>query len=282
MIRLKIVLARRKSGFLSQIKEDRMKLDDVAISRIISSNFLDEFQQAMDIDVAIAGAGPAGMTAAYYLARAGLRAAVFERSLRPGGGMPGGGMMFNTIVVQESARGILDEFGIRSREWQEGYYTADSIEASSAICLKAVQAGAKIFNLISVEDVMIREENRVSGLVLNWSAVDMAGLHVDPLSIRAKAVIDATGHASEVCHIVVDKLGGKLDTVGGGVVGEKSMWAEVAESRIVENTREVYPGLIVAGMAANAVCGTPRMGPIFGGMLLSGKRAAQLAEQILC
>ena len=258
-----------------------MKLDDVAISRIISSNFLDEFQQAMDIDVAIAGAGPAGMTAAYYLARAGLRAAVFERSLRPGGGMPGGGMMFNTIVVQESARGILDEFGIRSREWQEGYYTADSIEASSAICLKAVQAGAKIFNLISVEDVMIREENRVSGLVLNWSAVDLAGLHVDPLSIRAKAVIDATGHASEVCHIVVDKLGGKLDTVGGGVMGEKPMWAEVAESRIVENTREVYPGLIVTGMAANAVCGTPRMGPIFGGMLLSGKRAAQLAEQIL-
>ncbi|GAH69977.1 unnamed protein product, partial [marine sediment metagenome] len=51
------------------------------------------------------------------------------------------------------------------------------------------------------------------------------------------------------------------------------MWAEVAEKKIVENTKEVYPGLIVAGMAANAVCGTHRMGPIFGGMLLSGKRA---------
>ncbi len=258
-----------------------MQLDDVTISRIIIKNFMEEFQRATDVEVAIGGAGPAGMTAAYYLARAGVQTVIFERSLRPGGGMPGGGMMFNTIVVQEEAKGILDEFGIRTREWEKGYYTADSVEASSAICLKAVQAGAKIFNLISIEDVMIRENNRVSGLVLNWSAVGLAGLHVDPLSIRSKLVIDATGHASEICHIVVKKLGGRLNTDGGGVMGEKPMWAEVAEKKIMENTKEVYPGLIVAGMSANAVCGTPRMGPIFGGMLLSGKRAAELAIERL-
>ncbi|MDD5590552.1 MAG: sulfide-dependent adenosine diphosphate thiazole synthase [Dehalococcoidales bacterium] len=258
-----------------------MQLDDVTISRIIIKNFMEEFQRATDVEVAIGGAGPAGMTAAYYLARAGVQTVIFERSLRPGGGMPGGGMMFNTIVVQEEAKGILDEFGIRTREWEKGYYTADSVEASSAICLKVVQAGAKIFNLISIEDVMIREDNRVSGLVLNWSAVGLAGLHVDPLSIRSKLVIDATGHASEICHIVVKKLGGRLNTDGGGVMGEKPMWAEVAEKKIMENTKEVYPGLIVAGMSANAVCGTPRMGPIFGGMLLSGKRAAELAMERL-
>jgi len=109
----------------------------------------------------------------------------------------------------------------------------------------------------------------------------LAGLHVDPLTMRAKMVIDATGHASEICHIVVNKLGGKLRTKGGGVSGEKPMWAEMGEREIIENTKEVYPGLIVAGMAANAVFGAPRMGPIFGGMLLSGKRAAMLATEIL-
>lgn len=258
-----------------------MQLDDVTISRAITESFMKDFQKAMDVEVAIGGTGPAGMTAAYYLAKEGIKTVIFERNLRPGGGMPGGGMMFNTIVVQEAAKAILDEFDVRTREYETGYYTADSVEASSAICLKAIQAGAKIFNLMSIEDVMIREDDRITGLVLNWSAVTLAKLHVDPLSIRSKVVIDATGHASEICHIVVNKLGGRLRTEGGGIMGERSMWAEVAERKIIENTREVYPGLIVAGMAANAVCGTPRMGPIFGGMLLSGKRAAAVAIEVL-
>jgi thiamine thiazole synthase len=256
-------------------------LDDITISKAITESFTKDFLKAMEVDVAIGGAGPAGMTAAYYLAKQGIQAVIFERSLRPGGGMPGGGMMFNTIVVQEEAKEILDEFEIRTEEYEKGYYIADSVEASSGLCFKAIQAGAKIFNLMSIEDVMIRENDRITGLVLNWSAVMLAGLHVDPLSMRSRVVIDATGHASEICHIVVNKLGGKLRTEGGGVMGEKSMWAEVAESKIMENTKEIYPGLIVAGMAANAVCGTPRMGPIFGGMLLSGRRAAEVALEIL-
>mgnify|MGYP001057667462 CR=1 FL=1 len=59
------------------------------------------------------------------------------------------------------------------------------------------------------------------------------------------------------------------------------MWAEVGEKEIIDNTKEAYPGLIVAGMAANAVFGSPRMGAIFGGMLLSGKVAAGAALDIL-
>jgi len=44
----------------------------------------------------------------------------------------------------------------------------------------------------------------------------------------------------------------------------------------MQNTREVFPNLYVTGMAANAVFGGPRMGPIFGGMLLSGKKVAEI------
>ena len=258
-----------------------MQLDDTTISRAITETFMKEFLDYLEVDAAIVGAGPAGMTAAYYLAKKGIKTVVFERNLKIGGGMPGGGMMFNRIVVQEEGKKLLDEFDVRTEEYAEGYYHADSLEATSTICSRVIKAGAKIFNLISVEDVMIREGDRVTGLVLNWSATSIAGLHVDPLAMSSKVVIDATGHASEICHIVVNKIGAKLKTEDGTVTGEKSMWADVAEKEIMGNTREVYPGLIVAGMAANAVFGAPRMGPIFGGMLLSGKRAAEIALNIL-
>ncbi len=107
-------------------------------------------------------------------------------------------------------------------------------------------------------------------------------LHVDPLTIRSKCVIDATGHDAEVCNIVVRKMGRHLCTSTGGIDGEKPMWAEVAERGTVDCTREVCSGLFVAGMSANAVFGLPRMGPIFGGMLLSGERVAALVSAKLC
>ena len=195
--------------------------------------------------------------------------------------MWGGGMMFSRIVVQAEAKGILDEFGITAQEYQKGYYIADSVEAVSTLCSQTMKAGARIFNLITVEDVMIREDDRVTGLVLNWSAVGLANLHIDPLTIRSKLVIDATGHDAEVCQIVARKIGLKLRTPTGGVAGEKPMWAEVGEKELVNNTKEVYPGLLAAGMAVNAVFGLPRMGAIFGGMFLSGKKAAELAISLL-
>ncbi|MBM3153946.1 MAG: thiazole biosynthesis protein [Chloroflexi bacterium] len=247
-------------------------MDEVTISRAITESYVKELLDYMDVDVAIAGAGPSGLTAGYCLAKNKVKVAIFERKLSVGGGMWGGGMMFNKIVVQAEAKGILDELGISSRQYQKGYYVADAVETAATLCSRAMKAGVKIFNLLSVEDVMIRENGRITGLVLNWSAVSLANLHVDPLAIRAKAVIDATGHDADVCRVVARKSGAKLE-----VLGEKSMWAEVGEMEIVENTKEVCPGLLVAGMAANAVHGSPRMGAIFGGMLLSGKKAAELA-----
>ncbi len=256
-------------------------MDEVVISRAIIESYQRDLLEAMEVDVAIVGAGPAGMCAAYYIARENIKVAVFERKLSVGGGIWGGGMMFNKIVVQEEGKEVLDEFGVASAEYQEGYYVASAVEVASTLCSRAIKAGARIFNLVSVEDVVIREGDRVSGLVLNWSPVQMANLHIDPLAIRSRLVIDATGHDSEVCQLVTKKLGGELRTPSGKVTGEKSMWAEVAEKETLENTREVYPGLIVAGMSANAVFGSPRMGPIFGGMLLSGKKAAKLATELL-
>lgn len=256
-------------------------MDEVVISRAIVESYMKDFMGAMETDVAIAGAGPAGLVTAYYLSKEGIKVVVFERQLRVGGGMSGGGMMFNHIIVQEEGKRILDEFEVATREYRKGYYLADSLEAISTVCSRAIKAGAKIFNLISVEDVMIREGDRITGLVLNWSAVSWSKLHVDPLTVRCKVAVDATGHDAEVCSIVVKKIGPKLSTKTGEVMGEKCMWAERGEKEVLRNTREVYPGLVVAGMTANAVFGSPRMGAIFGGMLLSGEKAARVAKKSL-
>lgn len=255
-------------------------LDEKIITQAIIERYFQKLRENLSIDVAVVGGGPSGLVCSYFIAKEGFKVALFERKLSLGGGMWGGGMMFNEIVVQKEGRRILDEFEIRSQPYGEAYFTADSIEAVSSLCSKTVKSGVTIFNLISAEDVLLKQ-NRVAGLVLNWTAVEMANLHVDPLTVQSKFVVDASGHATEVVAILQKKNGVRLFTETGKIVGERSLWAEAAERDTMNNTREVYPGLYVTGMAANATFGSYRMGPIFGGMLLSGEKAASLIVEEL-
>ena len=251
-----------------------MILDEVIITKAIIDGYFKKLKSCLNLDVAIVGGGPAGLVAGSIIAENGYNVALFERKLSIGGGMWGGGMMFNEIVVQKEAKKILDDFQINYNEYVENYYTADSIECVAALILKAKRNGLKIFNCISIEDVVVRDD-KICGVVIQWSPVEMTGLHVDPLVIKSKFVIDATGHDTEVVKIVEKKCPGELFTETGKIMGEKSLWADKAEITTVENTKEVYNNLFVAGMAANAVFGSNRMGPIFGSMLLSGKKVAE-------
>jgi thiazole biosynthesis enzyme len=250
-----------------------MPLEETIISEAIIKAYTQELLDYLNLDVAVAGGGPSGLIAAYNLAKGGAKTAVFERRLSIGGGIWGGGIGFNKIVLQDQAKRIADELGIKTVEYKPNYHIVDAIEMVCLLGIAALRAGAKIFNLISIEDVIIRKE-KVTGIVLNASAIEIAKLHVDPISIKSKYVIDATGHAAEIAHIILKKVG-RLNTESGELMGEKSMWAEIGEDTIVKNSREFYPQTYVAGMAANAVFGGPRMGPIFGGMLLSGEKVAQ-------
>ncbi len=255
-------------------------IDDVTVTRAISRTFFEKFDAALELDVAIVGAGPSGLVAARYLATAGKRVAVFESKLSTGGGIWGGGMLMNEIVVQTDALDVLDDFGISYREFEDGYYTADAVHTASALAYRATEAGATVMNACRVEDVLFRD-GRIAGVVILWSPVVAAGLHVDPLSISARAVLDATGHAAEITHVAVRKMGVRLATETGDVLGERCMWAERGERAVMDKTGEVYPGLYLAGMAAAAVHGGYRMGPIFGGMLLSGRKVAELIARDL-
>lgn len=248
---------------------------ELTVSRGIIDTYFTKLKANLELDVAIVGAGPSGLIAAATLAKAGKKVAIFERKLAPGGGMWGGAMLFNQIVVQNEAIHLLDEYGINYERYDESCVTLDSVHATSALIYAATKEGAIINNGFTVEDVVFQNDI-VSGVVVNWAPVMREGMHVDPLVFMAKCVLDGTGHPCEVSKTVANKNGIKLDTPTGSVMGERSLAIEEGEKATVANTKELYPGLFVSGMAANGVCGAFRMGPIFGGMLLSGKKVAQL------
>lgn len=242
---------------------------DIAISKAILESFFAKLENFLDVDVAIVGAGPSGLVAAYELARRNLRVAVFEERNAPGGGIWGGGMLFNEIVIEKELEGFLRELDVRFKVSGE-YLVVDSCHFASALIYHATKAGAALFNNVSVEDIAL-QEGRVCGVVINWGPVKKLGLHVDPITVKATYVVDGTGHPANVVSLLAKR----------GLVEKKTefpMNADEAEKFVVEKTGEVFPGLFVAGMAVCEVYGGPRMGPIFGGMILSGMKIAKAVK----
>ncbi len=261
------------------IKGIEREIDEKDVSQAIISEYMKELYDCTDVDVIVVGAGPSGTIAAWKLAEKGYKIVIMEKNIKPGGGMYLGGMLMNKLVVEEEAMPLLKEAGVASlKPYKNGLYVGDAYEVATKLLVKAFDAGAKMLNAIEVVDVIYREKEGIKGVVANWHVVSEYPewvTCVDPLAFRAKMVIDASGHATEIASVAGDKIGFPVRGREG------SMWAERAEKVTVENTQELYPGLIVCGMAVNSTYGLPRMGPIFGAMFLSGQKAAALAHEKL-
>jgi len=238
------------------------------ISRVIIREYTSRLTEHLENDVVIVGAGPAGLAAGYYLAKSRIKTAIVEKKLSIGGGIWGGAAGYNIVTFED--KDILDEIGVTTKK-DGNLYIADAIEFATGLAYKARKAGAAIFNLIEAEDIVLKQET-VQGVVVNSASIRALGLHVDPFCICSRCVIDGTGHPAEL----VGMLKTRKPDLFPRELQEHFMNVEASEAGVVEKTGEVYPGLYVAGMSVCDVYNLPRMGPIFGGMLKSGKKVAEL------
>src|SRR3989475_3360097 len=245
---------------------------EMEITRAIANEFHSVLVDGADSDVIIIGAGPAGLTASKELATMGFKTLVIEQNNYLGGGYWLGGYMMNPVTVREPAQKIWDELGIPYKKVSEGLYLTPGPHAVSKLIAAACDAGVKFLNLTKFDDLVLKNK-RVGGVVVNWMPVSALPRNitcVDPVAMESKLVIDASGHDSVAVKRLMDRGYVKWK-------GMDPMWVEGSEDAVVNFTGEVFPGLIAAGMSVTETHGLPRMGPTFGAMLLSGKKAAEVA-----
>ena len=247
------------------------------ITNAIVSSFAEDMKQFAETEVIIVGGGPSGLMAAKELANNGIEVLIVERNNYLGGGFWIGGFLMNTVTIRPPGQEILDELNIPYSEFNTNLYTTSGPHACSKLIASACDAGVKILNMTSFDDVIFKD-NRVKGVVINWTPVSSLPRQitcVDPIALESKLVIDATGHDA----VVVKKL--EERGVINKLPGHGSMWVEKSEDLVVEKTSVVHPGLIAVGMAVSTTYGLPRMGPTFGAMLFSGKKGGNIALEQL-
>lgn len=257
------------------------------VSRAMTRRYFKDLDTYAESDIVIVGAGSSGLTAAYILARArpDLKIAIIEANVAVGGGCFLGGQLFSSMVLRKPADQFIRELDIEYEEEDNFIVVKHAALFITKLCSKVLELpNVKLFNATCVEDLITRPTDdgkvRVAGVVTNWTLVSMHHDDqscMDPNTINAKIIISCTGHDGPMGAFCVKRL------VSQGYIQRNQMGCldmNRAEDAIVKGTREVFPGLIVAGMELSECDSSNRMGPTFGAMVLSGVKAAEEALNI--
>lgn len=247
------------------------------VSSAIVGEFSKQFLEYVESDCIIIGSGPSGLIAGRELAKEGLKVLIIERNNYLGGGFWIGGYLMNKITLRAPGEEVLTELGVPFIETKPGLFVADGPYCVSKLIASACDAGVRFLQLTIFDDLVLQEENRICGAVVNWTPIQALPREitcVDPIALETKVLIDATGH--DACCVKKLEERGLIKTKGFG-----AMWVSKSEDLVVEHSGEVWPGLVVIGMAVATTYGLPRMGPTFGAMLLSGKKGADVAKTLI-
>ncbi|KXN88069.1 Thiamine thiazole synthase [Leucoagaricus sp. SymC.cos] len=264
-------------------------ITEAEVSRAMIKRYFNTMYERAVSDVVVIGAGSAGLSCAYKLGttRPDLKITIIEANVAPGGGAWLGGQLMTPMVIRKPADRFLRELGVEYED--EGHFVVvkhAALFTSTLLSKTLALPNVVLMNATAVEDLIIHQDpksqgQRVGGVVTNWTLVALnhdTQSCMDPNTITAPIIISATGHDGPMGAFSAKRL------VSAGLLTElgnmRGLDMNRAEPTIVNNTREVAPGLIMTGMELSEHDGSNRMGPTFGAMIASGVKAAHEAIRI--
>ncbi len=168
---------------IDEVKRFIAQQDLDAETRFVPEKVIPKVDGEFAEKIAVIGAGPAGMSCAYYLAEKGYRPTVFEKEARPGG------MLMNAIPsfrlekdVVEAEIDVLRQLGVEFRcgvevgkdvtiaqlrqEGYKGFYVAVGLQSSGRLPVPGGDAENVISGVDFMRDVNLRDKKSLSGRVV--------------------------------------------------------------------------------------------------------------------